>query len=67
MMYFHSNESIVYMTRYGVEKVMQIEKTMKRRKTIVTLKETANMFYSERDLVRRILYDAYSFKREMVC
>ncbi len=66
MIYFHDNEKIVYLTVQGVEKVFEIVKLQKRRKILYSLKEIANAFYSRKELVKRMLYDNYNFKRELV-
>ena len=66
MIYFHDNDKLVYLTVHGIEKVFSIERTQKRRKTLYALREIANCFYSRKELTRRILVDAYNFKKELV-
>lgn len=66
MIYFHDNEKIVYLTIQGVEKVFEIVKVQKKRKILYSLKEIANAFYPRKELVKRMLYDNYNFKKELV-
>jgi hypothetical protein len=66
MIYFHDDDKIVYLTVQGIEKVFEIVKTQKKRKTLYSLKEIANAFYSKKDFIKRVLYDNYNFKKELV-
>lgn len=65
MIYFHDNDKIVYLTTLGVEKVFEIVKKQKKKRTIFSLKEVANCYYNKRDLVQRVLFDGFNFKREL--
>jgi hypothetical protein len=57
MIYFHDNDKIVYTTVHGIEKLYEIEKLQKRKKTTVTLKEIANIYYNKNCFARRFFYD----------
>ena len=65
MIYFHDNDRLVYLTQAGVEKVFLIEKEQRKRRTIYSIKEIANIFYSEKEMIRRVLFDQFNFKKEL--
>lgn len=65
MIYFHDNDKIVYLTFRGIEKVFEIVQTKKKRKTLFSLKEIANCYYSRKELIRRLLIDSFNFRKDL--
>lgn len=57
MIYFHSNDKIAYLSITGVEKVLLLEKVVRRNKTTINFKEFSNCYYNESALIRRVFVD----------
>lgn len=65
MIYFHDDDKLVYLTLQGIEKVIEIVKIQKKRRTLYSLKEIANCYYSKKELIRRVLIDNFNFKKDL--
>jgi hypothetical protein len=63
MIYFHDDQSIVYLTIHGVEKIFKMEKVMghRRRKASCRLVEISNVFYNNKQFIRRYIIDPLCF------
>ena len=68
MIYFHANDKIAYVSQMGVEKLLLLDMykpgTNTRRRHYI-VREIANISYSEKEMVRRILYDQFHYKKEL--
>ena len=68
MIYFHSNDKIVFLTTQGIEKLFLMEMPQQSsgfRRKRYNLREIANISYSEKEMIRRILFDQYHYKKEL--
>ena len=63
MIYFHDDESVVYLTNQGVERMFSFKTQVatRRRKASCKLVETANICYNEKTFVRRFILDPLNF------
>ena len=68
MIYFHANDKIAYLSHIGVEKLFLLEMNKpgsSSRRRHYKVREIANISYSEKEMVRRILYDQFHYKKEL--
>ena len=63
MIYFHGNDKLVYLTVYGVEKILKIKKVLgnRIRKGTCDLKEISNIYHNEGAFLRRYVLDPLSY------
>ena len=63
MIYFHDNDKLVYLTKFGVEKILKIKKILgnRIRKATCELKEISNIYYNDGAFLRRYVLDPLSF------
>lgn len=63
MIYFHTDNQIVYLTNLGVEKLfeLKIDVQTKRRKGNCELVKLSNIYYNEKAFYRRFMLDTLSF------
>ena len=68
IIYFHANDKIAYLSQMGVEKLLLLEMNKpgsNSRRRHYKVREIANISYSEKDMIRRILYDQFHYKKEL--
>mmetsp|Transcript_9029 Transcript_9029/g.8463 ORF Transcript_9029/g.8463 Transcript_9029/m.8463 type:complete len:165 (-) Transcript_9029:1392-1886(-) len=67
MIYFHDNESLMYLTPKGIEKVVKIEKIPATwfKKARVELQDISTCFHNEEAFLRRFMLDPQNFSDQL--